>query len=256
MKISIITTTFNSEKTIRDTLDSILRQSYSNYELIIIDGKSNDNTLSIIKEYQTKFKGRLRYISEEDKGIYDAMNKGILIAQGDIIGILNSDDFYTTDSILLSIADAFKRNNIDAVYGDVHFVSPDNLTKCIRYYSSKIFKPHLMKLGFMPAHPTFYAKKEIFASCGLYKDNYKIAADFEFLLRVIYIHKIKTLYLPIDMVTMRTGGASTSGFKSYKLIMNEHIRAFKENNLYTNKLILSLRYFYKIFELINKTKKQ
>ncbi len=256
MKISIITTTFNSEKTIRDTLDSILRQSYSNYELIIIDGKSNDNTLSIIKEYQTKFKGRLRYISEEDKGIYDAMNKGILIAQGDIIGILNSDDFYTTDSILLSIADAFKRNNIDAVYGDVHFVSPDNLTKCIRYYSSKIFKPHLMKLGFMPAHPTFYTKKEIFASCGLYKDNYKIAADFEFLLRVIYIHKIKTLYLPIDMVTMRTGGASTSGFKSYKLIMNEHIRAFKENNLYTNKLILSLRYFYKIFELINKTKKQ
>jgi len=251
MTISLITITYNSENTLVDTIQSVLKQSYPNIEYIIIDGDSKDNTVSIIKEYAPLFKEKFKWISEPDKGLYDAMNKGIRMATGDIIGILNSDDFFTNDTILKQIADEFQQNTkLDAVYGDVHFVNPDNLNKCVRYYSSKIFKRNLMRLGFMPAHPSFYMRKKCFEKYDLYKIDYKIAADFEFLLRVIFKNKICIKYLPIDMVTMRTGGASTSGIKSHIRIMKEHLRAFRENEIYTNVLLLSLRYFYKIGEII------
>lgn len=251
MKISIITTTYNSDATLKDTIESVLKQTYQNIEYIIIDGASKDNTTSIIKEYELQFGGRLKWISEHDKGLYDAMNKGIYMATGDVIGILNSDDFFTSNHIIQKIATTFINNKeLDAIYGDIHFVHPDNLQKCVRYYSSKVFKRGLMRLGFIPAHPSFYIRRECFDKYGLYKTDYKIAADFEFLLRVIYKQKIRTKYLPMDMVTMRTGGASTSGIKSYVGIMKEHLRAFKENEIYTNVGLLSLRYIYKIGEII------
>lgn len=251
MKISLVTITYNSENTIRDTINSVIKQSYSNLEYIVVDGASKDNTLSIIKEYECQFKEKIKWISEPDKGIYDAMNKGICMATGEIIGILNSDDFFTHNNILKLIAEEFQKNKeVDAVYGDVHFVNPDNLNKCVRNYSSKVFRRSLMRLGFMPAHPSFYMRRECFEKYGLYKTDYKIAADFEFLLRLIFKNRIRTKYLPINMITMRTGGASTSGFKSHKLIMKEHLRAFKENYIYTNVGLLSLRYFYKIGEII------
>lgn len=251
MKISLITITYNSEKTLADTIQSVLNQTYPNIEYIIIDGASKDNTVSIIKEYEAYFKGRMKWISEPDKGLYDAMSKGIRMATGNIVGILNSDDFFTVKEVLQNVANAFLQDvKLDAVYGDVHFVHPSNLNKCVRYYSSKVFKRSLMKLGFMPAHPSFYIRRECFDKYGLYKTDYKIAADFEFLLRVIYKEKIKTQYLPIDMVTMRTGGASTSGLESHKRIMKEHLRAFRENGIYTNSLLLSLRYIYKVQELL------
>ena len=142
------------------------------------------------------------------------------------------------------------QNEKHAIYGDVHFINDKNPNKIVRYYSSKIFRPYLMKYGMMPAHPSFYIRKKYFHKIGLYKTSYKIAADFEFLLRAIYIKRINTLYIEKDFVTMRVGGASTSGFASRKLIMKEHIRAFKENNIYTNPFLLSLRYFYKIYEVI------
>ena len=251
MKISLITITYNSEKTLADTIQSVLNQTYSDIEYIIVDGASNDKTVSIIKQYEAQFDGRMRWISEKDKGLYDAMNKGIRMAIGDVVGILNSDDFFTSIDVLEKISEAFIQDSqLDAVYGDVHFVNPSNLNKCVRYYSSKIFKRHLMKLGFMPAHPSFYIRKECFDKYGLYKTDYKIAADFEFLLRVIYKGKIKTQYLPIDMVTMRMGGASTSGLESHRQIMKEHLRAFRENGIYTNTFLLSLRYIYKIEEIL------
>lgn len=251
MKISLITVTYNSDQTLSTTLDSILNQTNQHIEYIIVDGASKDNTVTLIKEYEPRFEGRLKWISEPDKGLYDAMNKAIRMSTGDVIGILNSDDFFTTPDILQQVANAFEANKeLDAVYGDVHFVNPENLGKCVRYYSSKVFKRSLMKLGFMPAHPSFYLKKERFEQFGLYKTDYKIAADFEFLLRVIYIGNIRTQYLPLDMVTMRTGGASTSGFESHKRIMKEHLRAFRENNISNNAMILALRYPYKIWELI------
>lgn len=251
IKISIITATYNSAKTISDTIESVLSQQYKNLEYIIIDGFSNDNTIDIVKSYVNKSDISIKWISEKDNGIYDAMNKGIQMATGEVIGILNSDDFYTDNNVLSLVADEFEKNNeLDAIYGDIHFVDSDNLNKCVRYYSSKIFKRSLMRLGFMPAHPSFYMRKPRFKEIGLYKTNYKIAADFEFLLRAIYVKHIKTKYLPIDMVTMRTGGASTSGISSHKTIMKEHLKAFKENHVYTNRLLLSLRYIYKIFEIL------
>ena len=251
MKISLITITYNSEKTLADTIQSVLKQTYIDIEYNLVDGASKDNTVSIIKQHEPLFEGRMKWISEPDKGLYDAMNKGIRMATGDIVGILNSDDFFTTKDILQKIASTFQQDRkLDAVYGDVHFVHPNELNKCIRYYSSKVFRRSLMKLGFMPAHPSFYIRREYFDKYGLYKTDYKIAADFEFLLRMIYKEKIRTEYLPTDMVTMRIGGASTSGWKSHKKIMQEHLRAFRENNIYTNRFLLSLRYVYKVKELL------
>jgi len=250
MNISILTATYNSGKTLRDTMESVLRQNYKGYEYIVIDGASKDATLDIVKEYEPKFEGRLKYISEPDNGIYDAMNKGIRMATGDVIGILNSDDFYTSNDVLQRIADAFEYNDIDATYGDIHYVNDDNLTKMVRYYSSAVFKRSFMRYGLMPAHPSFYCKREVYEKYGCFDTSYRIAADFENLLRLIFIHRIKTLYIPKDFVTMRTGGASTAGFASRRKIMREHLKAMKKNEVYSNFFLLSLRYFYKIYELI------
>lgn len=172
------------------------------------------------------------------------------MATGDIIGVLNSDDFFTHSDVLKKVVERFENDEaLDAVYGDVHFVKSNNLNKCVRYYSSKIFRRKLMRLGFMPAHPSFYMRKRCFDKFGLYRTDYKIAADFEFLLRAIFKGNIKIEYMPVDMVTMRMGGASTSGMESHKRIMEEHLRAFRENGVYTNVFLLSLRYVYKIGEL-------
>ncbi len=252
MKISIITATYNSAATVRDTIESVLRQTYSDYEYIIKDGGSKDDTLSICREYEPKFGGRMKIISAPDKGIYDAMNCGIEAATGDVVGLLNSDDFYTSNDVLQTIADTFLKNDIDAVYGDIHFVKDGALDKQVRYYSSALFKRGYLRLGFMPAHPSFYCKKACYEKYGYFDTSFKIAADFENLLRLIFIGKIKTKYIKKDFVTMRTGGASTAGLNSRVTIMKEHLRAFKKNGIYSNTVLLSLRYFYKIYEVIRR----
>ena len=252
MKISIITATFNSGKTVRNTIDSVLRQSYQEYEYIIKDGGSKDETIEICREYEPKFKGRMKILSSPDKGIYDAMNSGIEVATGDVVGLLNSDDFYTSNDVLQSVVDTFNKNDIDAVYGDIHFVKDGALDKQVRYYSSALFKRGWMRLGFMPAHPSFYCKKKCYEKYGDFDTSFKVAADFENLLRLIYKGNIKTKYIKKDFVTMRTGGASTAGFASRKTIMKEHLRGLKENGIYSNFFLLSLRYFYKIYELIRR----
>ncbi len=247
MKVSLITATFNSERTLYHTIQSVFNQTYPDIEYIIVDGLSKDNTINIVKEHESSFGKRLKWISEKDKGIYDAMNKGIEMATGDVIGILNSDDFFTANNVVQNVVKLFE-NDIDAVYGDIHFVRSNELNTCVRYYSSKIFKRSLMRYGFMPAHPTFYCRKSCFEKYGLYKTDYKICADFDLLLRFIFVHHISIKYLPLDMVTMRLGGASTSGIQSHLRIMNEHLRSFKENGIKSNRFLLSLRYFYKITE--------
>ena len=250
MRISILTATYNSAKTLRDTIESVLRQTYLNYECIIIDGASKDGTLDLVREYETKFNGRLKLISEPDQGIYDAMNKGIQMATGDVIGILNSDDFYTSDDALQVIVDAFANNDIDATYGDIHFVNDDDLSKCVRYYSSAIFRRSFMRFGLMPAHPSFYCKKAVYEKYGSFDTSYKVAADFENLLRIIYVGNIRTKYIPKYFVTMRTGGASTAGLSSRTQIMKDHLRALKANGIYSNVFLLSLRYVYKVYEVL------
>lgn len=266
MKISIITATYNSAATVSDTLESVLRQNYKNYELIIKDGGSKDDTLEICRSYEHAFDGRMKIISCPDKGLYDAMNQGIKAATGDVVGILNSDDFYTSFDVLMAIARQFERTpEIDAVYGDIHYVDWDDTTRLKRYYSSRLFRPGWMRLGFMPAHPSFYCRKSVYENfrlnvssidgwkgetdCAYFNTTYKIAADFECLLRMLYCGKIKTAYIWKDFVTMRHGGASSSGSTAHKQINRDHLRALKENGIYSNIAILSLRYIYKIGEL-------
>lgn len=251
MKISLITVTYNSGTTLRDTIQSVLAQTYRNVEYIVVDGLSKDNTMDIVREYEPQFEGRMKWISEKDKGLYDAMNKGVRMATGDVVGILNSDDFFTANDVLEKVAAGFDEQT-DAVYGDLHYVHPDDLQHSVRYYSSKIFKRNLMRMGFIPAHPTFYCRRGCFDKFGYYKTDYKIAADFDLLLRFIYVNRIRIKYLPMDMVTMRTGGASTNGLKSRMGGMNEHLRSLRENGVKSNRFILSLRYFYKITEYFRK----
>ena len=252
MKISILTATYNSKRTLHNTLERVLSQTYTDYEHIIIDGDSKDGTLDLIKAYAPKYGDRLKVVSEPDQGIYDAMNKGIRMATGDVIGILNSDDFYTSDDALQVIADAFENNDVDATYGDIHFVNEDDLSKRVRYYSSAVFRRSFMRFGLMPAHPSFYCKSDVYEKYGAFDTSYKVAADFENLLRIIYVGNIKTKYIPKDFVTMRTGGASTAGLSSRTQIMKDHLRALKANGIYSNVFLLSLRYIYKVYELVRK----
>ena len=156
--ISIITATFNSARTLKDTIQSVLRQTNKDFEYLIIDGGSTDETIDIVKSYESEFSGRLKWVSEKDQGIYDAMNKGIKMASGDVVGILNSDDYFTSDDILQTVDNAFKSHEIDAIYGDIHFIRDGNPQKCVRYYSSRMFRPFWLRFGFMPAHPSFYCK--------------------------------------------------------------------------------------------------
>lgn len=251
LKISIITATYNSGNTVGDTLKSVLAQTYHDYELLVVDGASKDNTLEVVKKMEPLFEGRMRYISEPDKGIYDAMNKGIRMATGEVIGILNSDDFYTSDDALACIAWTLENEKVDAVYGDIHYVDDEDLKKCVRYYSSKPFRRWMMRFGFMPAHPSFYCRKEVYEKFGAFDaENYRVAADFENLLRLIFVNKIKTHYISKDFVTMRTGGASNSGLESHKRIMHDHLKALKKNGVYSNIFLLGLRYLYKIGEIL------
>ena len=249
LRVSIITVAYNSAKTITDTIASVLAQTYPNIEYIVIDGQSADNTIDILRHYEAKFNGRLRWVSEKDGGIYDAMNKGITMATGDVVGILNSDDYFTSDTIIEQMVKVFDDESIDATYGDIHFIRDGQPSKCIRYYSSKRFSPRWLRFGFMPAHPSFYARREVFERAGLYKTDYKIGSDYEMMVRLFKVHGIKAKYIPMDFVTMRTGGASTRNVRSRLQLIKEDVRGCRENGVYTNSLMIALKFLYKIFEV-------
>lgn len=250
LKISLITVTYNSSETIRDTILSVLSQTYFNIEYIIVDGASTDNTVNIVMEYDSKFDGKLKWISEKDKGLYDAMNKGISMATGDIVGIINSDDFYHRTDVIEKVANAFNSGEVEAIYGDVRFVKPKDLGKTVRFYSSRNFSLHRFRYGFMPAHPTFFTYRKYFEEFGYYKTDYKIAADYELLIRFLYTHRLKTQYIPLDFMKMRTGGTSTASLKSNIILNKEIVRACRENGIWTCFPLLLLKYLVKVFEYI------
>lgn len=249
MKISIITVVWNNKKTIKDAIDSVLSQTYKDIEYILVDGASSDGTIEIIKSYEKKIN---KFISEPDKGIYDAMNKGINLATGNIIGILNSDDFYIDKYVVEKVAKEFEEKKVSSVYADLIYVKPENLEKSIRYYDSSHFKPDKFPYGWMPAHPTFFVKKEIYDKYGVFKTDYKIAADYELLTRFIGKYKISYSYIKEPIVKMRIGGASTSGIKSNYILNKEIIRACRENDIYTNWLMVLSKYPKKILGLFKK----
>ena len=251
MKISIITATYNSAATLPDTFESILRQAYTDYEYIVVDGASKDRTVDIIREYESQFDGRLKWISELDKGIYDAMNKGIEMATGDIVGILNSDDFFTSNDVLKRVAEEFESNStLDAIYGDIHFVKDEDLTKCTRYYSSAYFRPSMLRFGFMPAHPSFYVRKSVYQKYGLYDLQFRTSSDFEMMVRLFGRNKINAKYIPMDFVTMRAGGESTAGIEAKKKVNRDITASLKKHGIFTCQAFQWVRYMWKAIELV------
>jgi len=220
-KISIITVSFNSVITIRDTIESIISQDYNNIEYIIIDAGSKDGTLDIIKEY----KEHISYFSSEiDNGIYDGMNKGIAAATGDIVGILNSDDFYPNSFVISNVARTFEKQGCDAVYGDLVYVKFFDIDKIVRYWQSGEYTIKKIKNGWMLPHPTFFVKSEMYERYGSYNIDLKTAADYEMILKLLYKYNINIFYIPMILVKMRMGGASNSS------VLNR-IRANKEDGL-------------------------
>ena len=222
MKISIITASYNSVSTLSNAMESVLHQTYTDWEYIVVDGGS------------TRFGGKLKWTSEPDHGIYDAMNKGISRATGDVVGILNSDDYFTSEDVLSVVASVLSDNRLDAVYGDIHFVHDGKPNKVVRYYSSRHFRPFWLRFGFMPAHPSFYVRRSVYEKAGLYNTGYKIGSDFEMMVRLFRKHHISYKYLPKDFVTMRTGGMSTKNLSSRRTLLREDVRACRDNGIYTN----------------------
>lgn len=256
MKISIITATYNSCDTIRDTIESVLQQTYQDFELIIKDGCSKDNTLSICKEYEEAYKERIVIISNPDKGLYDAINMGIKASKGDVIGILNSDDFFHRKDILETINNTFEKNpETEGLYGDVTVVASDNKEKTVRYTCAKYFRPWMFKVGLMPPHPSFYVRRECFDKYGLYNPSYKIAADFDLMTRFMLVNRIKTQYLPFPVLTMRDGGMSTS-LANKRLLNREQVTSWRDNGLKQPGWFVYFKYPVRLLELVlNKNRK-
>ena len=241
-KVSIITVVFNNREMIKDAISSVLNQTYKNIEYIVIDGLSEDGTVDVIESYGAKI---TKFISEKDDGIYDAMNKGIALATGDIVGILNSDDFYIDDKVIEKIVKEFEDNKIDSVYADLIFVKPEELERTVRYYDSSYFNPEKFAYGWMPAHPTFFVKKWVYDKYGVFRTDLMIAADFDLLLRFLYTQKISYSYLQEVLVKMRLGGVSTS-FKSIWVNNVEQLRVCKDNGVKTNFFKILFKYIKKI----------
>ncbi|OQY15941.1 MAG: glycosyl transferase [Desulfobacteraceae bacterium 4572_35.1] len=247
MKVSIVTVCYNSEATIRDTIESVLAQSYSDIEYIIVDGASSDRTMAIIDEYRDRI---TNVVSESDKGIYDAMNKGIKLATGDVVGILNSDDFYQNNAVIHDVVCHFDSfTDSDVVFGDVVFVAPGNLEKIIRFYRSGHFRPWKLRFGWMPPHPATFIKKRAYDQFGLYSLGFKISSDYEMFVRLLLVHKLSFSRINKVLVRMRTGGVSTAGIKSRLLLNKEIVRACRKNGIYTNLLFVLSKLPFKLMEL-------
>tara|TARA_B100001109_G_C18791375_1_gene440235 strand:- start:201 stop:953 length:753 start_codon:yes stop_codon:yes gene_type:complete len=250
MKFSIITATYNREKTIKRSIESTKSQDYKNVELVMIDGASSDKTVEAAKPYLTK---NDILISEKDKGIYDALNKGIENSTGEIIGFLHSDDIFSTKSVLSMIASVFKENDVDLVYGDASFFKGKNINKSIRKYKSDKLSKKNLAWGKMPAHTAMFFKKEIYQRYGYFKTSYKICGDYEFLCRITSRTNIKSLYIPQVFVKMQTKGASTSGFSSTIQLNKEIYKACNENKIYTNYFMIMSKYPSKILQFLRTT---
>jgi glycosyltransferase involved in cell wall biosynthesis len=251
MKVSIITVCYNSEKYIKTAIESVLSQDYDDIECIIVDGASTDNTKEIIKSFGDKIS---IFISETDKGIYDAMNKGIKLATGDIIGTLNSDDLYDNNQVISEVVDKLKNSSSEILYGNLYYVKKENTDSIVRTWQTDKFISGSFKKGWHPAHPTLFVKREVYTKFGLFNLDYHLAADFELMLRFLEKYKLSNIYLNKPMVKMRLGGATN---KNLRNIFNQNIecyKAFKKNQLNVSVLYPVYRLVPKIFQYFRKYK--
>ena len=265
MKVSLITACYNSAATLRMAMESVAEQKGVDVEYMVVDGGSKDGTVEIIKEFADKtLNSRLptpnftfRWLSERDRGMYDAINKGIKMATGDIVGILNADDVLSDDETLARIAERFSRvEHVDCVYADIRFVKEGNSVEAlrnaptVRYCSAKHWRPWMFRFAAMVPHPSFYVRRECFARLGGYSLDYRICADFELELRYLGLAKLKSAYLPECVVVMRTGGASTAGWRSNVEINREDLRALRANGVWSSLPLIYLKYLFKIWGFV------
>ena len=262
MKITLITACYNSAGTIRTAMESVLRQNCVDVEYIVVDGASTDESVSVFKEYAPRFNGRMRWISEPDKGMYDAINKGIKMATGDIIGILNADDVLASDETLVHVVEAFGEHGtgngerVDCVYADIRFVREGETVeslrtaKTVRYCSAAKWRPWMFRFAAMVPHPSFYVRRECFERLGNYSLDYRICSDFELELRFLKLAKLRSKYLHECVVVMRMGGASTSGWKSNKEINKEDLRALRAHGIWSCLPLIYLKYLFKIWGFV------
>lgn len=255
-KITVITVVYNNKETIVDALESVFSQSYKNVEHIVIDGGSTDGTVEAIRAFEDKIE---KFVSEPDEGIYDALNKGIALATGDIVGFLNSDDVYAHDRVLEKIVKAFQHEKADSVYGDLNYVKRDDISQVVRHWKSHTFSIKKLRHGWMPPHPTFYVKREIYEKYGGFDTGFEIAADYDSILRFLGLHHISTTYVPEVLVKMRLGGVSNRDLKSILKKSGEDYKALKKNGMggrrgIEGKRIVFMKNFSKVSQFIKRNK--
>ena len=249
MKISIITVCYNSEKTIADCITSVVNQSYDNLEYIVIDGKSTDTTMEIIASFGDQI---FKVVSEKDKGMYDAINKGIRMASGDIIGVLNSDDYYSDELVIEDVMSKFKEANADALYADLNYVDQIDTNNVVRYWKSDDYKPNSFLSGWMPPHPTFFIRKEWYLKYGEYSLELVSAADYELMLRMVIKHGARLAYLPRVIVNMRVGGMSNSSLRNRLRANKEDRKAWEMNGLTPKSYTLIFKPLRKIIQYVKR----
>ena len=243
--ITVITVVLNGVSTINEAIESVLNQSYDNVEYIVVDGGSDDGTVDAVRRYEHAID---YWVSVKDGGVYDAMNKGIVLARGDYVGMLNSDDFFASSSVLGTIVARLMTSNVDAVFSRLDIVDPASLARVLRKYRISSYSPFMLRIGVMPPHPTFYCKKSCYEKAGPYRTDYRIAADFEMLVRLLLKLHITWEFIDETTVRMRSGGLSSGGIKSSWVVNREIIRACTENGLYTNMLMLALKIPIRLME--------
>lgn len=253
MKVSIITATYNSEKYLTDCLLSVKKQSHHDIEHIVVDGKSSDGTLKIINRNRDHI---AHVISETDRGMYDAINKGLSLATGDIVGILNSDDMLASEDVIANIVACFENSDTDSVYGDLEFVDPEDIDVITRIWKGVTYNRNRFRWGWMPAHPTFYMKRSLLTSFGKYENHYYSAADYEFMARYLFKHKISSVYLEQMVVKMRTGGASNGNIKRRLRANRRDYLAMKKNSIPFSFFVSILKPISKIHQYKNNISKQ
>lgn len=246
MKISIITVSFNSSKTISETIESVLMQDYEDIEYIIFDGQSTDGTQDIIRSYGSRI---AKFVSEKDNGLYDAMNKAIDVATGEVIAILNSDDLYATPQTISRVMKTFIEKKVDAVFGDLYYFRTGDTEKSIRYYSAKTFRPEKVKMGFLPPHPAFFVKRSVYEQYGKFDLQFKYASDFDLMSRFLCVQRVSYHYLNEIIVKMRMGGISTNSLSRIIEINKEDMASCRKNGIRTNFFLFHFKYFEKVLHI-------